>query len=267
MAAFTLTCPECRKTSKGSAELEGKRVRCPHCQAVFAARTGETLKVDLGGSAAASQTASAKAGQAAASSADMQPPRAAPTRGPAPQPALATLPEGMAWMVGGGIQTEEPETPVGPRRKKHADSGSVADPNLTPLLDVVLQLIMFFMITVNFVQTEALNEDVNLPSAQAAVPLAENADDYIFLNMNRKGKLVGYLEDLNNEVKLRAHLMREAEARRRAAQEKGRKGDVNIVIVLRADKEARYADIWHVLDTCQKAGYKRWQLRVLTKPA
>ena len=33
--------------------------------------------------------------------------------------------------------------------------GNETDPNLTPLLDVVLQLIMFFMITVNFVRSRA----------------------------------------------------------------------------------------------------------------
>jgi biopolymer transport protein ExbD len=139
------------------------------------------------------------------------------------------------------------------------------DINLTPLLDVVLQLIMFFMITVSFVQTEALNEDVKLPVAQAAVPLEQGAEDYIFLNMNKKGKLVGFLEDLNNEIKLKAHLQREHDARRRAANERGKKGDVNIVVVLRAHEQARYADVWRVLDTCTKAGYKRWQLRVLVR--
>jgi biopolymer transport protein ExbD len=138
------------------------------------------------------------------------------------------------------------------------------DINLTPLLDVVLQLIMFFMITVSFVQTEALNEDVVLPVAQAAVPLDQGAHDYVFLNMNKQGKLVGFLEDLNNDIKLKAHLQREHEARRRTALERGRKGEVNIVIVLRAHKSARYADVWRVLDTCTKAGYRRWQLRVLT---
>ena len=37
--------------------------------------------------------------------------------------------------------------------------GSNAEPNLTPLLDVVLQLLMFFMMCVNFV-TEQVNEDI-----------------------------------------------------------------------------------------------------------
>jgi biopolymer transport protein ExbD len=143
---------------------------------------------------------------------------------------------------------------------------SNADPNLTPLLDVVLQLIMFFMITVSFVQTEALNIDVVLPVAQAAVPLDPQAEDYIFLNMNKEGKLVGYLEDLNNESKLKAHLQRENNARIEAALARGKKtGDVHVTVVLRAHKDARYADVFRILDICSKAGYKRWQLRVLTK--
>ena len=145
-----------------------------------------------------------------------------------------------------------------------APSDAVADPNLTPLLDVVLQLIMFFMITVSFVQSEALNEEVDLPSAQAAVPLDATGEDYIFLNMNQKGKLVGVVEDINNEIKLKAFLQRERDIRQRAAEEKGKKGEVNIVVVLRADRNARYADVWSVLDMCSKAGYKRWQLRVKT---
>jgi biopolymer transport protein ExbD len=46
---------------------------------------------------------------------------------------------------------------------------SKAEPNLTPLLDVVLQLLMFFMMCVNFV-TEQVNSDIALPDAQSARP-------------------------------------------------------------------------------------------------
>jgi biopolymer transport protein ExbD len=38
--------------------------------------------------------------------------------------------------------------------------GAVSEPNLTPLLDVVLQLLMFFMMCVNFVN-EQVNENIN----------------------------------------------------------------------------------------------------------
>lgn len=143
----------------------------------------------------------------------------------------------------------------------------VADPNLTPLLDVVLQLIMFFMITVNFVRTDQINEEVTLPVAQAAVPMDQAAEDWIFLNMNKEGKLVGSAEDLTTPGKLKAHLQREKEALQRQYTIRGKKGEVKVVVVLRAHKDARYGQIWDILKSCTDAGYKRWQLRVLTKPA
>ena len=41
-----------------------------------------------------------------------------------------------------------------------------AEPNLVPLLDLVFQLIMFFMVCVNFV-SQQVNEDIKLPVAQS----------------------------------------------------------------------------------------------------
>ncbi len=142
-----------------------------------------------------------------------------------------------------------------------------ADPNLIPLLDLVFQLIMFFMITVNFVRTDQINEEVALPMAQAAVAMDQTAEDWIFLNMNREGKLVGQAEDLNTPGKLHAHLTREKESLQRQADLRGKKGELKVVVVLRAHKEARYGQIWEVLKSCTEAGYKRWQLRVLKKHA
>jgi biopolymer transport protein ExbD len=138
--------------------------------------------------------------------------------------------------------------------------------NLTPLLDLVLQLIMFFMITVNFVAADQFDESIALPVAQSAVPLEATAEKWVFLNIDSKGKLVGTLENmaLDTPQKIRAYLEREKEVLEREA---GRKSDLKIVIVLRADKNCRYRDVWQVVDSCQRAGYRRWQLRVMTKPA
>src|SRR5581483_8907267 len=63
-----------------------------------------------------------------------------------------------------------------------SSEGSVAEPNLTPLLDVVLQLLMFFMMCVNFV-TEQVNEDVKLPKSQSAVPMDKADTDVLFVNI------------------------------------------------------------------------------------
>src|SRR5437660_761774 len=67
------------------------------------------------------------------------------------------------------------------------------DVNLTPLLDLVLQLIMFFMITVNFVRVDQFDDTIKLPVASQAIPLDNSAEDWVFLNMNGTGQLVGAL--------------------------------------------------------------------------
>jgi len=141
-----------------------------------------------------------------------------------------------------------------------------ADPNLVPLLDVVLQLIMFFMITVNFVRVDQFDDAITLPVAQMAVPLDKAAEEFIFLNLDADGKLVGTLTSfvLDTPGKLQAHLTREKIDLERLARSRG-KQDVKVAIVLRADGNCRYGDIWTVLDSCQRAGYKRWQLRVKTR--
>ena len=143
------------------------------------------------------------------------------------------------------------------------------DVNLTPLLDLVLQLIMFFMITVNFVAADQFDENVSLPVAQSAVKVEATAEKWVFLNLDSKGKLVGTLANLplDTPAKVKAYLVREKEVLEREARAAGQKSDLKMVVVLRADKNCRYRDVWQVVDSCQRAGFRRWQLRVMTKPA
>lgn len=55
--------------------------------------------------------------------------------------------------------------------------------NLTPLLDLVLQIIMFFMITVNFV-SDQVNANVTLPSSTSAQEIqAKTETDFIVINL------------------------------------------------------------------------------------
>lgn len=143
------------------------------------------------------------------------------------------------------------------------------DINLTPLLDLVLQLIMFFMITVNFVKADQFDESVTLPVAQSAVPLEATAEKWVFLNLDAKGKLVGTLGNMSLDTpeKIKAYLVREKEGLEREARAGGQKGELKLVVVLRADQNCRYREVWQVVDSCQRAGFRRWQLRVMTKPA
>ena len=58
-----------------------------------------------------------------------------------------------------------------------------SEPNLTPLLDLVLQLVMFFMLVANFVM-EDLSNKIKLPVASQAKPLT--AKDTNFMYLRRK---------------------------------------------------------------------------------
>ena len=60
--------------------------------------------------------------------------------------------------------------------------GKATEPNLVPLLDMVMQLLMFFMISVNFV-SEQVNESIQLPVAQSARPMDKTDTDVLFLNL------------------------------------------------------------------------------------
>ena len=138
------------------------------------------------------------------------------------------------------------------------------DPNLVPLLDLVLQLIMFFMITVNFVRVEQFNDEVKLPVVQNAVVMDKTADRYVFLSMNKDGKLVGSAAGRDTFSKLKAFLQEEKARIERVAREEGYSGPVKIVVVLRAHKDARYRDVWTTLKSCTEAGFRHWQMRVMT---
>lgn len=66
---------------------------------------------------------------------------------------------------------------------------SPSEPNLTPLLDMVLQLVMFFMLCANFVQQE-VNETIKLPKATTAKSLDREQSYLLFINISEQGHLL-----------------------------------------------------------------------------
>ena len=64
------------------------------------------------------------------------------------------------------------------------------EPNLVPLLDLVLQLVMFFMACTNFAR-ENISEAIKLPLAQSARPLEEEElkQTRLFLNVEENGDM------------------------------------------------------------------------------
>src|SRR5262249_52051038 len=79
-----------------------------------------------------------------------------------------------------------------------------AEPNLTPLLDVVFQLITFFMLVINF-SNENYDQRVRLPVAGSARPVEDEraiADDRLILNIDPEGRLLfgGEVQPLHTAI-------------------------------------------------------------------
>jgi biopolymer transport protein ExbD len=139
------------------------------------------------------------------------------------------------------------------------------EPNFTPLLDLVLQLVMFFMITANFVlkQTEV---DIKLPEAVSAKALEKTDGDYFFLNVNEQGIVVltpdqweGDIKLLENPDQVRQYMMRRATSE----QAKSGKDRPQATLVLRVDKLTHFEKTYAIMKAARMAGYDKTQLRVM----
>jgi biopolymer transport protein ExbD len=63
-----------------------------------------------------------------------------------------------------------------------------AEPNLTPILDMVFQLITFFMLVINF-KANLMDKAMDLPVIGSARPLdKDDKRSFFMLNLNNKGQ-------------------------------------------------------------------------------
>jgi biopolymer transport protein ExbD len=66
--------------------------------------------------------------------------------------------------------------------KIHSSGSSVPDVDMTPMIDIVFQLIAFFMVITNFEQNQA-DERVRLPKDQLARPPEVKRENSFTLNL------------------------------------------------------------------------------------
>ena len=123
---------------------------------------------------------------------------------------------------------------------------TMAEINVTPLVDVMLVLLIIFMITAPMLQHEL---DVNLPVA-AGIPQI-TTEDQVVLTVNKQGNI--YLDQTTYTLEtLRPKLQTLYQTRR------------NKDIFLRADTDVPYGKVVQVMDEVKKAGILK--LGMLTQP-
>ena len=124
------------------------------------------------------------------------------------------------------------------RRKRHDDEMEI---NLIPMIDVLLVIIIFLMLTTTYSKTSGL--EINLPTADATKQ-AEQPNE-IDVAVTSAGQVL-----INKSPLTAADVKTIAEALQRAAG-----GRPDPVIIINADAKATHQSVVDIMQAAQTAGY------------
>lgn len=110
-------------------------------------------------------------------------------------------------------------------------------PNLTPLIDIVFLLLVFFMLTAHFVKDQSL--DIALPEAGSAENFEEQ--DAVEIVINNEGEI------LVDEKMIKSDELE-------ASMQQALQGRSNKQVILRGDKNSKLDLTVQVMDAARKAG-------------
>ncbi|HEV3344638.1 MAG TPA: biopolymer transporter ExbD [Pirellulales bacterium] len=142
--------------------------------------------------------------------------------------------------------------------------GSSAEPNLTPILDMVFQLITFFMLVINF-KSAAMDLSLKLPVIGSAQPVdMQGQEDLLVLNIDSTGKLnvFGVEKDIDRYIATEAQVSRLTA--RLNPSEKG-DDDLRTIVVVRADRATPFHLLNRVIKVCQEHGFRRFSLKAMNR--
>jgi biopolymer transport protein ExbD len=142
---------------------------------------------------------------------------------------------------------------------------TTAQPNLTPLLDMVFQLITFFMLVINF-KDAALDQSLTLPVLGSARPLdTKGQEDLLVLNIDAEGqlKVYGVVRDVRTYI---ADEARQEEARLKTKGTPLKPGEeLPTMVVIRADRATRFNLLNEIIKTCQQHNYRKFALKAMNR--
>ena len=150
------------------------------------------------------------------------------------------------------------------RRRVRGSAPDRFELNLTPLLDVILQLITFFMMLVHFgSKIEGASRAIRLPVAAAALPVGDLGLDRLVVAIDREGRLVAD-EIARDKPAASTWWKEQAKARREALRLLGGPGaEISTLVVIRADRACSYGAVRRTLAEAQGSGFAHFSLVVL----
>jgi len=163
----------------------------------------------------------------------------------------------------------------------HGGGDDTIDPDLTPLLDLVMQLLMFFIVNVRFV-AEQVHKDIQLPVSTSARPVGKADAGAIFINQkSARNKAFFNRMSENDRRRLRSadsivlvpgkDPMSPLEAKLwltdqyRDAEKLAKGGKVATVVHFRPDGELELNELFKMMHFCKAAGFKNLKIRATVK--
>ena len=142
---------------------------------------------------------------------------------------------------------------------------ATAEPNLTPILDLVFQLITFFMLVISF-KSAQLDMNLKLPVVASARPVdTDGPQDLLVFNLNADGQLTVYgaPKNIDSYIAGEAHSSYLAAKQKNSDLEPG--DELPTTIVIRADKATPFRLLNRVIKACQDNGFRKFSLKAMNQ--
>lgn len=121
--------------------------------------------------------------------------------------------------------------------KRTSASGSLS---VTPLIDVVFLLLIFFLVASRFAEEER-ELDLNLPSVSEALPASIQPEELV-VNIDKEGRF--FIDGGFRQLEQVEQILRRAQVNNPHTQS----------VVIRADKEANWDHVATAMNLCKKVG-------------
>jgi biopolymer transport protein ExbD len=213
--AVQFTCSQCQQTLKVDDRFAGAKVRCPKCHTVTVAPAAEGAKAKPARSKKSSDTARVKRSKSEL------------------------------------LDTFEEIDPVDFKKRKREEQ----EMDMTPMVDVVFLLLIFFMVTAAFSQQKSL--EIPKPSQDNAVtdaPIVDPEEGNIIVRIDRENAMWVNDSEAHSEQDLLVKL-REA---RQGVPGSG-SPPINSVLVM-ADEDSLHEIVVMVLDACNEVSMEKIRL-------
>lgn len=127
-------------------------------------------------------------------------------------------------------------------------TSAIGSLSITPLIDVVFLLLIFFLVSSRFSEEER-ELDLNLPSITEALPASVSPDELV-INIDAEGRF--FINGAFRQIEQVEQILQRAKANNPLTQ----------TVVIRGDKKAQWESIATAMSLCKKTGINEFSATI-----